>query len=244
MSASQSDTSSGAPDHRVACVPQRGGGIVEGVEDRPAEDERPDRVQPVLERDDDAEVAGSTAQTPEQIGMLICRRRHEPPVGSDEVDREQVVDRQAVLPRQPADAAAESQPGDAGVGDLPAGDSQPECLRLAIDVAPERARLRPRRACGRIDPDALHPREIEHDPAVAGRVARRRVAASPHGERGSGLAGVVHDRDDVDRAERTDDREGLHVEHAVPDPPRRVVVGVYRGDQLTAQLSVERFERW
>jgi hypothetical protein len=74
--------------------------------------------------------------------VLVRGGGHEPAVGRDELDREQVVDRQAVLAREPADAAAERQPGDPGVRDLAAGDGEAVRLRLAVEVAPERACLR------------------------------------------------------------------------------------------------------
>ena len=74
VSTSQSETSSGASTKNVARVAQRGCRVVELVEERPAEHERTDLVQPVLEGDDDAEVAGAAAQPPEEVGVLVRRR--------------------------------------------------------------------------------------------------------------------------------------------------------------------------
>ena len=87
----------GRVDEEVACIAQGGGRVVELVEERSAEDERADLVQPVLEGDDDAEVAGAAAQAPEEIRVLGLGGGDEPPVGRDEVHGEQVVDRQAVI---------------------------------------------------------------------------------------------------------------------------------------------------
>ena len=60
----------GRVGHHVARVPQRGGRVVERVEDRAAEHERADLVEPVLEGDDDAEVARAAAEAPEEVGVL------------------------------------------------------------------------------------------------------------------------------------------------------------------------------
>ena len=174
--------------------------------------------------------------------MLGRRRGHEPSVGRDELDREQAVDRQAVLPREPADPAAEREPGDARVRDLAARDGEPVRLRLAVDVAPERARLGAGDPRARVDPDGAHPREVEDDAAVDGRVAGGGVPAAADGELDARLAGVVHDRDDVDRALDPRDRRGAAVEHPVPDAPRLVVAGVAGRDQLAAKLLRERRE--
>jgi hypothetical protein len=47
--------------------------------------------------------------------MLGRGRGHKAAVRRDEIDREHVVDRQAVLAREPTDTAAERQAGDARV---------------------------------------------------------------------------------------------------------------------------------
>ena len=122
-----------------------------------------------LELGDDPEVAAAAAQAPEEVGVLRLARLDELALGGDEVDGEQLVDRQPVLALQPADAAAERQAGDAGVGDDPARRREPERLGLAVELAPEHAGLRPRRARLRIDADALHRPEVDDDAAVADR---------------------------------------------------------------------------
>ena len=54
----------------LAVEAQHLAGVLERVEDRPGQHDRPDRVQPVLERGDDAEVAAAAADAPEQVGVL------------------------------------------------------------------------------------------------------------------------------------------------------------------------------
>jgi hypothetical protein len=58
-----------------------------------------------------------------------------------------------VLAHEPADAAAEGEAGDSGMGHDPAGGGQPEPLGCLVQLAPEQARLRPGAALGRVDPD-------------------------------------------------------------------------------------------
>jgi len=68
-----------------------------------------DRVQAKLERRHDAEVAATSSQGPEQVGVLLFARHDEPAVGGHHVGREQVVHRQAQASRQVADPAAQGQ---------------------------------------------------------------------------------------------------------------------------------------
>ena len=103
-------------------------------------------MQAELELGDDAEVPAAAAEAPEEIRVLVGARAHELAVGGDDVGREQVVDREAVLALQPADPAAEREPGDAGVRDDSAGRREPERLRLVVELAPEHAGLNSRRA--------------------------------------------------------------------------------------------------
>ena len=102
-------------------------------------------MQAELELGHDAEVAAASAQAPEEVGVLGLARLDELAVGGHQVDGQQLVDREPVLAHDPADAAAEREPGDPGVGDDPAGRREPERLRLAVELAPEHAGLGPRR---------------------------------------------------------------------------------------------------
>ncbi len=156
-------------------------GIVEVVEQRAAHDVT-DLVEPELEAGDDAEVAAAAAQRPEQVGVLGLAGGDGPPVGEDDVGREQVVAGEPVLPAQPADAAAEREAGDAGVGDDPARGRQPVELRLAVELAPQDAGLGADRARRRIDADPLHRREVDDQPAVADGRAGDVVAAAADGD--------------------------------------------------------------
>ena len=102
-----------------------------------AADLGPERVQRQLERGDDAEAAAAAAQRPEQLGVLVLGGAHDPAVPGDELGGDEVVAGQPVLALEPARAAAEREPGDAGGGDAPAGRGEP--VRAAW-----RGRRRPR----------------------------------------------------------------------------------------------------
>ena len=92
----------------------------------------------------DAEVAAAAAQRPEQVGVL-GRAWHAPaaPSASTTSAARQRVDRQPVLAHQPADAAAEREPADAGVGDLAGRDGEPVLLRRGVELAEQRAAADP-----------------------------------------------------------------------------------------------------
>ena len=52
------------------------------------------------------EVAASSPQRPEKIRILVHAGRNQAPIRQYDIGREQIVDRQPVLPRQVTDAAA------------------------------------------------------------------------------------------------------------------------------------------
>ena len=164
------------------------------VEDRAGEHRRAHGVQGVLERGDHPEVAAAAAQRPEQVRVLLRAGVHQLPVRRDEVGADQVVGGQAAAPDQPAESAAEGEPGDPGRRHHPPGHGEPEGLCLVVEVAPQAAGLRDDAAGRRIDSDALHGREVQDDPAVGGREARDAVAATAYRERKSLAAGETPPR--------------------------------------------------
>ena len=70
-------------------------------------------MQPVLEGGDNAEVAASAAQSPEEIGILVLAGAYHPPVRGNNGSGHQIIDRQPMLTCQIAEPAAECQSGDA-----------------------------------------------------------------------------------------------------------------------------------
>ena len=84
-----------------------------GRQQQHAANDRGDRVQPVLEAGGHPEVAATAADRPEQVRVVVGVGPQQLAVGGDEVGGQQVVDGQAVLADQVADAAAEGDPADA-----------------------------------------------------------------------------------------------------------------------------------
>src|SRR4029453_80323 len=97
---------------------------------------------------------------------------------------------------------------------------------------PEDAALGSRRSRRRVDADAFHWREIDHEAAIVGAVAGRAVAAAPPRHPELARPGEVHRLLDVGRAGAAGNERRLPIDVAVPDGPRRVVVGVSTPDQL------------
>ena len=147
---------------------------------------------------DDAEVAAAAAKRPEEIRMLRGIRGDEPAVGEDDVGLEQIVDSQPVLARQVAGAATQREPGDAGASNDAERHREAEGVRRMVD----RPGVQPgptRTAGGRIDPHALHWREVDDEPVVAAAESGTVVAAAADGEQQTLLAGELHGGDDVGR---------------------------------------------
>jgi len=179
-----------------------------------------------LELGDDAEVPSAAADAPEQIGVLVPAGLHKFSVGGDQIDGEELIDGQPVLSHQPSDSAAERQSGDAGVGDDPPRDREPECLRLAIELSDQYPGLRPDGLCLGIDPDALHQPEVDDDAAVADGQPGEAVAAAAHGRLEARPAREPQRRDDVRDPGAACDQRRETVDRPVPDLALLVVGGV------------------
>ena len=133
-------------------------------------------VQAEPEGSDDTEIAAAAADRPEQVGVLIGRGPQHPPVSGDDLGGEQVVDAQPELAGQPAHAAAEGEPPDAGVADQPGGRSEPVGLGSRIQICQQRPTADPRGPGRRIDNGRVQQAQVDHQAAIpdggAGRVMR------------------------------------------------------------------------
>ncbi len=156
-------------------------GFLQRIERAGEGDHRPNRVEPVLERGDDAEVAAAAAQRPEQVGVLASRwrssRRPSAVTTSAESRLSQV--RPCVRRSQPRPPPS-VRPAMPVVETMPPGAARPKRLGLAVDVAPGSAAVgaggaarRDRRATPRIA------REVDHQATVADAEARRRCGRRP-----------------------------------------------------------------
>ena len=71
-----------------------------------AADDEPGLDEAVHEPGHDADVAAAAADRPEQVGVALLVDRQDAAVGGDDLGRDQVVDRHAVLAGQESDPAA------------------------------------------------------------------------------------------------------------------------------------------
>ncbi len=126
------------------------------VQDEAVGDGVGQRMEPELERGRDPEVRPGSSEAPEEVGILVLARTHDPAVCGHELDGKQVVDRQAVLAVQPSHAAAEGEPGDAGVGDDTDGADEVERLRRVVELGQERTAVHARRTSLRVDLGPAH----------------------------------------------------------------------------------------
>ncbi len=222
---------------------QHVGGVVGRPEDGPGHHGRADGVEREPERGDDAEVAAAASERPEQIGVFVGGRPDDAALGGHHFGGQQVVDGEPVFAHEEADAAAEGEPGDAGVAHDAAGGRQTVGLRLVVDVAPESTTLHPGRATGGVDPHGPHRREVDDDPVVAHRGAGNVVAAAPYGDLQVVVAREAHGRDHIGHARAAGDAGRMTVDRAIPDPAGSVVAGAGRQQQLSAERSAELVER-
>ena len=164
-------------------------------------------------------------------------------VGRHDVDGEEVVDREAVLAHQPAEAAAEGEPGDAGMAHDSAGGGQTVRLRLVVDVAPQRTALHPGPAVVGIDPHGPHRRKVDDDPVVANGGARHVVASAPYGDLEVVVAGELHGRDHVGGPDASGDQARTPVDGTVPDRAGDVVIRLVGTDQPASEPADLRGRR-
>jgi hypothetical protein len=198
----------------------------------PAPEHRLDRVEPVPEGGHHAEVASPAAYPPEEVPVLLLAGRQEPAVGGHYVRGDEVVAGEAVLAVEPAEAAPEREARYAGHRDYPQRGRQPERLRLVVELAQGQPGLGFGGASGGVYADALHGREVEHQPAVAHRLAGDAVPAAADGERQVVGAGELDPPDHVGHPQAADDKGGAPVHHAVEDRPSGVVAVVLGANQL------------
>ena len=164
-------------------------------------------------------------------------------VGQHHVHVEQVVDGEAAGAREVADAAAEGEAADAGGGDDAAGGRQAEGVGGVVDVAPGAAALDAHGAVRRIDADALHRDEVDHQAVVADAEAGAVVPAAADGDEEAVLAGEVDGGDHVGDVRAAGDQRGLAVDHRVVDLAGGVVARVVRADKGTPEARTQRLER-
>jgi hypothetical protein len=127
------------------------------MHDHAVRDRAIERMEPELERGHDPEVRAGAADAPEELRMLVLAGADQVAVGRDQLDGEEVVDRQPEPTLQPAHAAAEGQPPDAGVRDHADRADEAVLLCRVVELGQQRAATDTRGARSRLDLGAAHP---------------------------------------------------------------------------------------
>ena len=198
---------------------------------------RAERLEPELERRRDAEVPTGAAQAPEELGLLGLGRADETAVGRDELNSRQVVDGEPEVALEAADSPTERQPGDSGVADD--ADRADEAVRLRGDVelAEERAAVRPGGPGPRIRLDPAHRGHVDEESAVRAPEPGRAVAAGPDRDLEVVLAREADRGGDLLGARRAGDDRGPAIVDRVPQAAPVVVAGVLGRDHLGARAA-------
>ncbi len=220
------------PTQHLGCLvelPQRRPGVV-GVHG----------MRPEHERRNDAEVAATAADRPVEILVLLGAGGDRAPVGQHHVGGQQVVDGEAVLPGQVADAAAQRQAGDPCGGDGAGGNRQAVGVRRRVHIVPGAAAAHPDRPGAGVDGDVVHPREVDDEAILAQTQASPVVAAAADRREHPLLAAESHSCLDVLHVRAVRDQARPLVDHAVVDLAGLVVARVVRLDQLASQALPER----
>src|SRR5690606_39480198 len=145
---------------------------------RGQDDRTTDRIrhfaQPELEARDDAEVAATAPDRPEQIGVRGLVGANVRAVCSDDLRSEELIDRQAELPMQEADTATQRDAADADTRGITQAERQTVLAGRLRDRARRYAAADPGGAPAHIDVDGIERGEVEQDAALRAAVPRDR----------------------------------------------------------------------
>ena len=119
-----------------------GGGVRRVVDDRRVHDVADLRGLD-LDRREDAEVGARAAHGPQQVGLVLGVRAHDPAVGEDDLGGDHVVEREPVRAREEPLAAGGDQSADADVAVVAGADREPVRRERGGDVAPARTGAEP-----------------------------------------------------------------------------------------------------
>lgn len=160
-------------------------------------------------------------------------------VGRDQVDREEVVDGEAVLAHEVAEPAAEGEAAEAGVADDAAGGGEAVRLGGAVELSEQHPASG--RRCARlwVDSHRLHVREIDHEAPVAHGVAGDGMAAAAHRHLEVVFTSKADRGGDVVSAGAAHDQTGLAVDCAVPNLADLLVALFVRLQQRAANLCAQ-----
>src|SRR5262249_33831973 len=149
--------------------------------------DRAQRVRLELECDDDAEVAASTAQCPEQVWLALRARAPKRTVGGDDVDADERIDGETVEPAQPSHPAAQGEAACSGVRYDASRNDEAVRQRDAVDVTEQRAAPHDAAPRDRVDRHPVERGQLQHEPTVARRVPREAMTTAPNAQQNVAL---------------------------------------------------------
>jgi hypothetical protein len=200
---------------------------------------RTDLVQAKGEARDYTEISATAAKSPEELLVLVLRGTPKLAIRSDKLDLLQVVHGPAEASGEPAEAATERQPGDAGIGVSAENGRQALGLGRGIHVAETAAALHVCQPPGWVDDHLAHARHVEHQPAVRDGGARGVVAAALDREQETALSREFDGRLHVGSAQGLDHQGRALADHPVPDRGGFIEPRVRRTHQTPVQLRGE-----
>jgi hypothetical protein len=142
-----------------------------------------------------------------------------------------------MLAHQPAQAAAEGEPGDPGAGNNSTSNRETVQLGFPVELAPGDAALRPYRAAFGIDVNPFHRRQVDHQSTVDGGAPCRVMAAATNRDFEAQLAREVDGIDYVGDATTSRDQRQALVHQTVVDPSRFIVACVRRPQELPRERA-------
>ena len=150
-----------------------------------------------------------------------------------------IVDAQATLAAQIAEASGEREPANTGLGNQPARCGKTESLGFSVHIGPSGTAFDHGDAPHRVDMHGAHLREVDHDASVANSMAGDVMPAAPdrHGQAlGSREA---HGPDNIRRASASGNGGGASVDHRVPELACAVEIRVALGQHATSEIGPE-----
>jgi hypothetical protein len=197
-------------------------------------------MQGELESRHDAEVGAAATDGPEQVGFVEFTDMVRRAVRGGDVGGDEVVDRHAVLARQPAEAAAQSEASDTRRGVDPHGGGKTVVLSRGIEYPERRASGDPCPPPRGVDGYVPHAREIDDQAAVDERMASNVVPAAANRDVEIVIAREADGVRDVVGAGAAYDQRRPSIDHGVPDRARRIVVCIASSNDVARHHTLQR----
>src|SRR5215475_3093437 len=196
-------------------------------------------MEPVCEGGDDPEVPTPAAQAPEEVCVLGRTGPAELSVSGDDIDGHEIVTHQSEAAHEVAEPASQREPGDACGRHKATGRGQAKGLGLLVELRPGDPRLCTRCAAGRVDPNPLHPGEVDHEATVTHGQTRHIVTTPMHRHQKAVVPGEIDGGNDICGPRTAGDESGAPINHAIPDLTSVLITLVSGTEQIPPQAGLE-----